>query len=240
MRMKRALVTGASSGIGKAITEMLLKRGDRVYGLARNVAKSGIQNANFYPLGCDLRDLSRVEKTIAALRRQERHLDLVINCAGMGLFDFHERLSPAAIAEMVTVNLTAPLIIASLLLQDLKKNSGIIINIASITAQKASPMGSAYSATKAGLLHFGRSLFEEVRRSGVKVVTICPDIVQTNFFKNAPFKEGDREDAFLTPQCIADAVAHILGLRAGSVITEIVLRPQRHLIVKKEKGTNST
>jgi len=107
---------------------------------------------------------------------------------------------------MIELNLLVPLELSRQLLRSLKKHSGHIINIASITAKKPSPQGAAYSASKAGLAHFSESLFEEVRKSNVKVTTIIPDVTKTPFFDNIWFEPANDEAAYLTAQCIADAV----------------------------------
>ena len=77
------------------------------------------------------------------------------------------------------------MIITNLLLRDLKKNKGTIINISSITAGKANPHGCAYGATKAGLTSFSHSLFEEARKYGVRVVNLEPDMTDTKLYRNA-------------------------------------------------------
>lgn len=77
------------------------------------------------------------------------------------------------------------MIITNLLLRDLKKNKGTIINISSITAEKTNPHGCAYGATKAGLTSFSHSLFEEARKYGVRVVNLEPDMTDTNLYRNA-------------------------------------------------------
>ena len=117
---------------------------------------------------------------------------------------------------MVALNLEAPLILTNLLLRDLKKNQGFVINISSVTAKKSSPIGCAYAATKAGLSHFSHSLFDEVRKYGVKVVSIHPDMTKTPFYDNANFREGDDEDMFITPECVAEAVEAVINARGYS------------------------
>ncbi|GAA0732392.1 hypothetical protein GCM10008906_01910 [Clostridium oceanicum] len=134
---------------------------------------------------------------------------------------------------MVRVNLEAPLIISQILLRDLKKNLGFIINISSITAKESSPHGCAYGSTKAALTHFSNSLFDENRKYGVKVISIHPDMTKSNFYRNADFKEGDIKESYINPKEIAKVLETILNQREGMVVTDITLRPQKHKIVKK-------
>jgi len=136
---------------------------------------------------------------------------------------------------MVTVNLQAPLILTGLVLRDIKKSQGYIFNISSFSARKSSTHGCAYAATKAGLSHFGASLFDEIRKTGAKVITIHPDITQTAFYDHLDFREGDLPDSYITPECVAEAVRTVLSQRSGTVITEMNIRPQRHMIMRKTK-----
>ena len=105
--------------------------------------------------------------------------------------------------------------------------SGLVIDIASTAALEPGRFGCAYTATKAGLHQFGLSLFDEVRKSGVKVVTIYPDMTKTPFYDNTHFQPHDDPECYITPECVADAVQQALNQREGTVTTQIVLRPQR-------------
>ena len=118
---------------------------------------------------CDLSKLDGLEKTLHSLKKIK--FDLIINSAGIGYFGLHEEINISKIKNMITVNLQAPLVITQYFLRTLKENRGIIINISSVTAKKESPLASVYSATKAGLSQFSKSLFEEVRKNDVKVIT---------------------------------------------------------------------
>jgi short-subunit dehydrogenase len=155
----------------------------------------------------------------------------------VGYFGPHEEINTRKLHDIIATNLEAPIILTHLLLRTLKESQGFIINISSITAKMISPIGAAYSASKAGLSHFSESLFEETRKKGVKVVTIHPDMTKTNFYNNANFKEGEVEESFITGQCVADAVKMILNQREGTVLTDITIRPQKHMITKKKSST---
>ena len=163
--MKKALVTGATSGIGLAIVRKLLKLNYKVYGVGRDFSKIDIKSDNFYEIECDLSKYQNIELMVKKYKFND--IDLLINSAGIGYFGPHEEVSAIKIHKMVSVNLEAALILIQLLLRNIKKNKGNIINISSITAQKSSTYGLAYSATKSGLSHFSKGLFDEVRKYGV-------------------------------------------------------------------------
>ena len=238
--MKSAVVTGASSGIGRACTLMLLESGYRVYGIARNFFKTGIEHDSFIPCTCDLTDRRAIEAVSADIRSSTgKKLELLLNCAGTGSFAPHEEISLDSIHELVALNLEAPLLLTSIFLRDIRKSRGFIINISSIAAMHPSPRGCAYGATKAGLLHFSRSLFEETRRSGVKAVCIIPDMTRTAFFDRLDFSPGHAPDAYLEPECIARSVKEVLSQREGTVITEVVIRPQKRVIDRRPAAGRS-
>lgn len=230
--MKRVLITGATSGIGLAISKKLLSMEYIVYGVGRDFSKVDIEDNNFYPIVCDLVKYQNIEEMVKKLKK-EVEIDILINCAGIGYFGPHEEINPTKLHKMIALNLEAPLILTQLLLRDLKKREGVIINISSITATKSSTYGCAYSATKAGLVHFSKGLFDEVRKTGVQVISILPDITKTPFYDELNFREGEEEESYILPECVADAVENIISQRRGTVITEVIIQPQKHIIRRK-------
>ena len=231
---KTAIVTGASSGIGKAICETLLETGYEIYGIGRDFsqAESIVGNGSFHKIEFDLFETNKIEPLIRDISKGKT-IDLLVNCAGVGYYGLHDEISPENISELVRTNLEVPLLLSNILLKKLKESKGTIINIASVTATQSNPHGAAYGATKAGLLSFSKSLFDEVRKHGVKVTTILPDMTDTNLYRNADFEASKEENARLVPQDVADAVRYILNSDPHMVITEFTVRPQLHRIEKK-------
>ncbi|NMB42481.1 MAG: SDR family NAD(P)-dependent oxidoreductase, partial [Firmicutes bacterium] len=166
-------------------------------------------------------------------RKRESCIHVLVNNAGVGYFGPHEQLNAQKIRTMVAVNLQAPLILTQLLLRDIKKSRGYIINISSITGKRVCAHGCAYGATKAALTHFSNSLFEETRKAGVKVVAIHPDMTKTPFYDNLDFRQGDIPESYITAKCVAQALETVLSQREGTVVTDITLRPQRNMIIRK-------
>lgn len=228
-----ALVTGSSSGIGKAITTSLLRANWRVIGLSRR--DSPFSSPLYTHCRCDLTNTDQLSTTVTTLLKEHGPLHALINNAGVGHFAPHEELSIAQIRELVELNLLAPLLITRATLRSLKQTRGHIISVSSFSALESSSFGAAYAATKAGLKHFSDSLFDEVRKSGVKVTTIVPDITRTAFYDAKPFAPEDAPCAAITPECVAQAVEHVLSQRTGTVATQIVLRPERLLLAKRPR-----
>ncbi len=232
--MDLAVVTGASSGIGLEIAKMLVEQSYVVRALARDFSSCDFAHERFVPVPCDVSDRTALEYAYKAVDADARPLRVLVNNAGMGLFGPHETLAVEKIDQMVRTNLTAPLMLTKLALRALQQSKGTIVNIASTAALYPHRFGCAYAAVKAGLLQFGESLFDEVRKSGVKVCTVCPDMTAgTNFYDNASFAPDAAPDCHIEPSCVADAVREILGRREGTVQSLVVLRPQRVGVSRK-------
>lgn len=222
--MKNAIVTGASSGIGRACTEKLLALDYKVYGLSRT---SDFKDKNFSHVEIDLTQTKKIQK----LENYNPHI--LINCAGIGHFAPHEELSFDQIGEMIALNLTAPMLLTKLFLRALKQHSGYIFNINSISGIQPALFGATYGASKAGLRHFGTSLFKEARKSGLKVININPDITNTPFFDDLHFRPTEDSQTYIEPKDIADIIENVLNQREGTIMTDITVEPQKFQISKK-------
>ena len=206
LNKKTAIVTGASSGIGYAVSKTLSALGYELYGFGRNFKNTDWNTMdNAHPIVCDILDTDRLCAELKQITAQNQ-VHVLVNNAGVGYYGLHEELNPDKIKKLVRTNLEAPMILTQQLLRPLKKTAGYIINISSVTAGQSNPHGCAYGATKAGLASFSHSLFDEARKYGVKVVTIFPDMTQTNLYRNADFREGDETESYLLPDDVAKAV----------------------------------
>lgn len=233
LNKKTAIVTGASSGIGYAVSKTLSTLGYELYGFGRNFKNADWNTMdNAHPIVCDILDTDRLCAELKQITAQNQ-VHVLVNNAGVGYYGLHEELNPDKIKKLVRTNLEAPMILTQQLLRPLKKTAGYIINISSVTAGQSNPHGCAYGATKAGLASFSHSLFDEARKYGVKVVTIFPDMTQTNLYRNADFREGDETESYLLPDDVAKAVEWILSQREGVIVTDITLKPQIHRIKRK-------
>lgn len=215
-----AVVTGSTKGIGKAVADMLERRGITVIRADRSIA--------------DLRDIESITKAYSEIAKTHKPA-ILVNAAGCAYYGLHENLSPKQIKEMCDVNLTSPLIITNLLLPSIREQKGYIINISSVSAVNVNTHGAAYGATKAGLDSFGRSLWAEVRKHGVRVVNIRPDMTRTDLYRNADFEASSDMGAALDPEDVANAVSDVLDMKEGTVITEMTITPQILRIQRKER-----
>ncbi len=230
---KNAVVTGASSGIGYAVTRSLLQADYRVYGLGRSVTPETFSDPEWMPVRCDLLDPLQIKRCCQEILLQTgNNMDVLVLSAGMAKFGPHETHQPEEIMEMADLNFRAPLLLINRLLAAIRNRKGHIFGIGSISGKINHPQGGVYAASKAGFHHFLKLLFDETRKSGVKVTTIVPDLTRTPFYDHLNFEPESDPEAHLLPEEVASAIIHALEESRG-VITEIELRPQKLQIRKK-------
>ena len=232
---KVAIITGASKGIGLAMVQKLILMGYHVYGVCRNPENCLFQHENFQLDKVDITNLTQLEAWVKSFK-SFNGIELLIHNAGVGYFAPMEELNWNQIQEMISLHITAPMLITNSLLRKLKENKGRIFLIGSVAGTKVSPWGSVYGSTKAGLLHFGRELFQELRKSSVKVTNIIPDLTKTEFYEHLDFETDEDPNSYLLADCIANALENILTQRSGTVITEIVIQPEIFRIRKKKQN----
>jgi len=229
--MRVAIVTGASSGIGKAICERLLSLEYEVVGISRTITTELFNHTAFKALQADLcneKDTLQICETL-----KNKNASILVNAAGFGRFEPHEELNAKTITDMTFLNLTAPMLLTKATLRNLKQNNGYLININSIEAIRASKFAGVYSATKAGLKAFSDSLFEETRKSGLSITNINPDMTESAFYDALRFQTSTKEDEKLLASDIADALEHILSIRKGAVVSDYTIRSLKFGISKK-------
>lgn len=181
----KALVTGASSGIGKEIAIYLSKLGHEVILVAKNEEKlikisKKIPNSTY--VVCDLSNKDECINLYNKIKKQD--IDILINNAGFGKFGEFNGISLDDELDMINVNIRAVHILTKLFLKDfIKRDKGYIMNVASSAAYEPGPLMATYYSTKAYVLRLTTSIYEELRKmnSNVHVSVLCPGPVKTNF-----------------------------------------------------------
>ena len=209
--MKTALVTGASSGIGKAIASALLDQGMTVIGLCRSVDQlpDGVK-----PLACDLRDESAIKAAFETLDR----LDILVNSAGLAYLSRICDGNPSDWDEMWRVNVHALGLCSQLSLALFPEGGGHILNLSSMSGHRVPPTGGFYASTKFAVRAISEALRAELKNSGNKTRISClsPGFVDTplldKYFagREDQLAETRANIDMLTPEAIADAALHIL------------------------------
>ena len=230
------LVSGASSGIGLAISKALLAEGYTVVGLARNIERAGLEHPNFRAVEIDMAKLEQLPDQVKAiLAALAMPLRAVINNAGIGKMGYLEQLSVKDIKQTFDTNLLSHILLSKAVLPHLKQQKDLsdMVFIGSEAALHGAQQGSIYCASKFALRGFAQSLREECAKSGVRVSIVNPGAVRTAFFDELGFQPGEEPDNAILPEDVAAVVLSMLQSRAGTVIDEVNLSPMKHVWQRK-------
>ncbi|RMV80401.1 Short chain dehydrogenase [Pseudomonas caricapapayae] len=180
---KTAIVTGASSGIGRATAEALAQSGYTVFGTSRKIGDS---SAEVSMLTCDVTSDDAVSALVSNVLAQTGRIDLLVNSAGIGLLGGAEEFSIPQVQALFDVNLFGIIRMTNAVLPSMRKQGqGRIINIGSILGLIPAPYSSHYSAVKHALEGYSESLDHEVRAFNIRVSVIEPAFVRTVFDQNS-------------------------------------------------------
>lgn len=228
---KRALVTGAAGGVGRATVELLAEEGAAVVGVDLRAEGDVV--------ACDVSDAASVTAAVGEAASRLGGLDLLVNVAGIDQFRRFEELDLAVWQRHLGVNLTGPMLMSQAALPHLRQSKGNIVTIASIAGLRAQPYQAAYCASKGGVIMLMKSLALELAADGVRVNTICPGGVETDLPMAAAAEHADSQldwgllsetaggrYGFMPPRDIADAIAY-LGSDAAASVTGAVLSVDR-------------
>lgn len=189
---KVVLITGGSSGIGKAIGEFLFHKGFTVYGTSRNPEK--ITNSLFPLIALDVRNTESIVNAVEKVTSISRRIDVLINNAGVGITGPIEEISSEEIKNNFETNFFGPIeVIKAVLPQMRQQSSGLIINITSIAGYMGLPYRGVYSASKGALEIITEAISMEVKNFGVNIVNVAPGDFATNIASgryHAPVIQG--------------------------------------------------
>lgn len=229
--MKTALISGSSSGIGKAVSEYFLRHGVRVIGLARDHKKFTWKNDDYIPLHVDLSDISKLSNLIKEVLKSYPSISTFVSNAGYGDFKSLENFSVSQIEHLINVNLLSHIVLCRALIIHLKsKGEGDIFLMGSEASLAGKKRATLYSAAKFGLRGFAQALNDEVGGSGVRVCLINPGMVRTPFFENLTFEPAEDLKNAIEPEDIAKIIFDLQGVRFGTIVKEINLFPAKNSI----------
>ena len=224
---KIALVTGAGSGIGKAVSLKLAKEGVKVILLGRNIDKLNSVKKEITSFGgtseifpCDLLDDSLIFDVIDKAHNIFGGLDILINNAGMTLNCPLESTDIKDYDKIMAINSRAPYILSKNALKYLRNsNHAVIVNVASVVAHQGYPNQSAYTASKHALLGWTKSLANEVYKDGIRVHAISPGGVYTDMV--AISRPDLSPEGMITASDVAESILFLIKNRTNAVIDEI-------------------
>lgn len=226
---KVAYVTGGSKGIGYGIAKALLAEGMRVAVTSRNL-QAAREAAS--ALSTDASKVLAIESNVASLQSETAavqtvietfgRLDVLVANAGVGHFAPIESISEAQWKEIIDTNLTGVFNSVKAGLDALKATKGYIITIASLAGANFFEAGSAYNASKFGLVGFTQAIMLDLRKHGIKVTTVMPGSVATHFNNHTP----NEADAWkIQPEDIGEMVAGLLHMHPRTLPSKIEVRP---------------
>ncbi|VAW81635.1 Putative nucleoside-diphosphate-sugar epimerase [hydrothermal vent metagenome] len=237
-----ALVTGASSGIGRAVCQKLLQQQYKVIAAGRNIESLAeiYHDSDMQFVSLDLAKPDLVAASIATLVREYKHqsmaIDTYIGCGGYGKFGGLEQFSNTQIRELMDVNFTSHAIIVRALIPDLRRLAGHIILMGSEAALTGTRNGVMYCASKFALRGFAQALRDECGKSGLRVGIVNPGMVDTQFFDALEFAPGEDPVQHIRAEDVAEAVMLMLNQPAGTVVDEINMSPLNKVIRSKQKS----
>ncbi len=233
LRGKAAIVTGGSKGIGRAIASALAEGGADVALCARSGAEAeqaareltAAAAGRVIGMAADVRRLEDVERLVDTTVREFGGLDILVANAGVGGgFEAVDALAPESWRQVIDTNLTGVYYCCHLAVPELKKRGGgWIITVGSLAGRYAFAGGTAYNASKFGLLGFTEALMLDVREHGIRVSCVMPGTVDTYFNEKEPSGEGWK----LTPGDVARVVRQLIEHDDRALPSRVELRPAR-------------
>lgn len=227
---KRALITGGSKGIGLAIAKYMLAEDMRVAITGRNhisleKAREKLGNPDedqLLTFESDVRDLEGLENLVRHLTNTWGGLDVLIANAGIGYFAPVDVLTSDQWNETIDINLTGVFNSVKAAVEQIKSSKGYIITIASLAGTNFFANGSAYNASKFGLVGFTQAIMLDLRKYGVKVSTIMPGSVSTYFNDHIP---SEADDWKIQPEDLGQMVIDLLKMHPRTLPSKIEVRP---------------
>lgn len=228
---RRALITGASSGIGKATALAFAKAGIDIALVGRSqnnlefVSKAAHEFGVEAQAFCvDLAEVAEVKAKIQAIAHEFGNIDILINNAGIGYTGNLNDTPLEDWQQVINVNLTSVFQCMMGILPGMRQQGqGTIINIASIAAKQAFAGWGAYCVSKAGLLSLSQTLALEERANGIRVMAICPGSVNTEIWDTPTVKANFDRSQMLTPEIVAQTILHTVLLPQQAVIEELTI-----------------
>lgn len=228
---KFAVVTGASSGLGKEVTKLLAGQDVMVFALSRNAkqatfAVDGEVATNIVPIDCNVRDLDSIDVAFATidsmLTQQNASLTYLVNCAGRGLVKKFEDTTRDEIMDIFGVNLKGNIYVAQEVYKRMiSQKSGHIVNVGSTTSVHARENEVVYAASKWGIRGFTQSLRIEAQKYGIRVTGVYPGgMTSENFWKVVPGKDLSK---YMNPLSIAKQIVYLLSADQDISPTELVI-----------------
>ncbi len=221
LKGKVAVITGASSGLGKATTLILEKEGALTFALARSIENTDLPGS-VTKIPLNIRDLASIDNAFAKIDKKVKHIDFLVNCAGRALTKEFEKVTREEIMDVFGINLKGNIYVAQEVYKRmLPQKSGHIVNVISTSGLKAREMETIYCASKWGLRGFTESLALAAHPHGIRVTGFYPGGMRSeNFWKDTNNKEWEK---YMEPTLIAEQIVNLLKTDSSMSPTQVVI-----------------
>ena len=230
---RTALITGASSGIGKATALAFAKVGinlilvgrdqDKLTAVAQAAEAVGVRAKTYV---VDLSLLDRVSAKIAEIAAEHQDLDILINNAGMAYTGSIADSPLADWQQVIDLNLTSVFLCVQGILPHLRqRKAGVIVNVSSIAGKQVFPNWGIYSVSKFGLMALTQAIAGEERANGIRVTAVCPGSVNTPLWDTNTVQADFDRSAMLTPEMVAEGILYAVLAPVGAVVEELTIMP---------------
>lgn len=231
MKDKVAYITGGTKGIGFGIAQVLLKNGIKVAvsGRKQEDAEEAARilsedESQVFGIASDVKNFEDEKNAVSEIIKKFGRLDYVIANAGLGVFKPVDELSLEDWSDMINTNLTGVFHTLKAALPELKKSEGYFISISSLAGTNFFEKGSGYNASKFGVVGFTQAAMIDLRKYNIKVSTIMPGSVSTNFNGNEP----SEKDAWkIQPEDLGELVLDIFKMNPRALPSKIEIRPSK-------------
>lgn len=229
---KTVVITGASSGIGKSTSFEFAKRGANLILVSRNEEKlneleNSLKKFNVKTMVCvcDVSNKLEVEKMAKLVLEKFSQVDILVNNAGFAIFDYVKNLTIEQIEDQMNTNYFGMIYcIKNFLPSMINKNSGHIVNVASVAASFGLPGIAPYCASKYAMLGFSEGLKHELSSTHVDVTVVSPIMVRTNFFNHSSFSKIKKSSFSLSPETVANTIVKASTSRRLEIIVPSFVR----------------
>jgi NADP-dependent 3-hydroxy acid dehydrogenase YdfG len=227
-----AFVTGATHGIGRATALALGRAGYRVGVCARTASGVDAVVAELRAAGveaagatADVGDAAQVTRAVESVVGALGEIGLLVNNAGVLIARPFGELTLDDWDTTMATNLRSLYLVTRAVVPGMRRRAeGTIVNVASLAARNGFVGGTAYTASKHAVLGFGRSLMLELRKEGIRVITVCPGSVDTSMLRDQPMLPTNAE-RILRPEDVADSILHAVQLPGRALVSEVDIRP---------------
>ena len=205
---KNIIIVGSSKGLGRALA-LLLHKNNNLFLLSRKIDKAKFSQENITKIACNITLVESIKKAFKKIDNLTKTIDVLINCVGVGLERNLEVSTDTDIKKVIETNLLGAIFISkAVYTRMLKQKRGHIINISSTSGKKARDGETVYCASKWGLAGFTESLRLEAQKHNIRVTTVFPGGMKTDFYNNNPDKDIS---GFMNPKHVAEQIVNLIN-----------------------------